>query len=411
MKRSYQIGIMVLAMAAMLVAACGSSTTTVVKLTFWYTQGASEAPALLKIVSAFNASHPTIQVSAQYVDFSTAHDKFASAARAGVGAPDVVRTDVSWTAEFVQNGFLYGLDSKIKGGTGDFLPAALAYGIVNGHLYSVPDVTDFLVLYYNKTLVATPPITLDDLRTAAQAATNTANNQYGFATPGSSYYLTPFIYADGGDLISNDGKTISVNDAQSVAGLQRVLTMMQDGSVLPIDFTNGYTNMVNGFKNGTVAMIVDNVSDAATLLSGSAFAGSNASNLGIAAFPTGTAGDIPRATNGGKSYAVYAGSNHPNEAITFLNYLTTAQSQSAIATANGTLPTRISAYTAAVLGNSVVAAAQPLLGTAKARPVNPKITQLFGIFDTDLQGALSGQMAAQDALNKVAQDWATALGS
>ncbi len=160
-------------MASMILAACNassaSSSTGKVSLTFWYTEGSNEAPAILKLVNSFNASHPNIQVNAQYVNFGAAHDKFASAARAGSGAPDILRTDVSWTSEFAKDGYLLQLDGRIDGGTSDFLPASLAYNIYNGHLWGVPEITSFIALYYNKALfqaanIPTPPVTLADLR-------------------------------------------------------------------------------------------------------------------------------------------------------------------------------------------------------------------------------------------------------
>src|SRR5579875_2047540 len=288
MKRQNIFLAMTLTLATLILAACGSSnggsSGGVAKLTFWYTEGQTEAPAILKLVSDFNASHPNIQVTAQYVDFGSAHDKFANAAKAGTGAPDIIRTDIAWTSEFAKDGYLLNLDGKIDGGTSDFLPAPLAYNMYNGHLWGVPEVTDFIALYYNKALVPNPPTTLADLRTMAKQLTNKSKGIYGFATQGGSYFVTPFIFADGGGLVSDDGKTIYINDPQSVSGFQHLLDMIKDGSVQPIDFKNGYTNADEGFKAGKVAMIANGPWQATDLMSGSAFQGANAANFGVAAF-------------------------------------------------------------------------------------------------------------------------------
>jgi arabinogalactan oligomer / maltooligosaccharide transport system substrate-binding protein len=398
--------------ASLLLSACNatsSTTTGKVSLTFWYTESSSEAPAILKIVNAFNKSHTNIQVNAQYVDFGAEHDKFAAAARAGKGAPDILGTDVSWTAEFAKDGYLLELEGHVDGGTSDFLPASLAYNMYNAHLWGQPETTSFIALYYNKALFqaannATPPVTLDDLRTDALLLTNASKNQVGFAFQGSAYFLTPWLFADGGGLVSDDGKTILINNAGSIAGFQALLDMIHDNSLAPIDLQNGYTNALDGFKSGAVAMIAGTSDDGASILSGSAF--HDPSNLGVVAFPIGTAGDVPRSPARGQNYSIYAGTQHPNEAIAFLNYLNSSASEIAIAQANGTLPARTSAYTAAVLQNPVIQAFHPLLGTAVSLPVNPKADQLFTAFDADIQNALIGTQSAQDALNKVAQDWA-----
>ncbi len=411
MKRRNSLAFSLFAVIALLLAACagGSSSGGKVTLTFWYTENTTEQPAILKIINNFNTSHPNIHVNAQYVDLNSLHDKFAAAARAGSNAPDVLRTDVVWTSEFAKDSYLLQLDGKV-GDTGDFLPAPLAYNKYNGHLWGVPEVTDFVAMYYNKALlqqagISAPPATMDDLRTDARLLTNTGEQQYGFATEGSSYFLLPFIFAYGGGMISDDAKTVYVNDAQSVAGFNQLINMIQDGSVQPIDFKNGYNNADEGFKSGKVAIIFNGPWQAADLMSGSAFSGANAANFGVAAIPTGPAGDVPRSPTGGQNYSIYAGTAHPDEAVTFLNYLDSTQSQIAVATANGTLPTRSSAYTDQVKANKVISAFQPILNTAKSRPVNPVGGQLFTAFDSDIQNALTGQESAQDALNKVAQDW------
>ncbi len=410
MKQRNTLFAAILTLATLLLAACGSSSASggapSGNITFWYTEGKTEEPAILKLVSDFNASHPKIKVTAQYVDFNSAHDKFATAAKAGSGAPDVIRTDIAWTSEFAKNGYLLDLTGKVDGGTSDFLPAPLAYNQYNGKLYGLPEVTDFLVLYYNKALVPNPPKTLDDLRAAAKEQTNKGKGQYGFATQGGSYFVTPWLFADGGGLVSDDGKTIFVNNANSVSGFQRLLDLNKDGSLLPIDFKNGYSNADEGFKSGKVAMIFNGPWQASDLVTGSAFTGANAANFGVAAIPTGSAGDAPRSPTGGQNYSVYAGSSTPDAAVAFLNYLDSAQSQIAVATANGTLPTRQAAYAdAGVTSNKTIAAFKPLLTSAKSRPVNPNAGSIFTAFDSDIQNALTGKDTAQGALDKVAQDW------
>ncbi|HKD75155.1 MAG TPA: extracellular solute-binding protein, partial [Ktedonobacterales bacterium] len=107
MKRLNSLGFSFFAVVALLLAACGgSSSGGKVTLTFWYSENTTEQPAILKIVNNFNNSQTNIHVNAQYVDFNSLHDKFATAAKATSGAPDVVRTDIAWTSEFAKDGYL-----------------------------------------------------------------------------------------------------------------------------------------------------------------------------------------------------------------------------------------------------------------------------------------------------------------
>ena len=275
-------GALILALT-LLLAACSNSVTPPTQVTFWYTEGSSQAQALLTIVQAFNQSHATIHVNAQATDVFSLHDTFIEAAKSGHGAPDILEENSLWTPDFAGPNYIVNLDGKI-GDTHDFLPVPLNYGTYQGHLYAAPQTTDFLAMYYNKALLqqanVTPPATFDDMRTALIQLSNSANGQYGFATQGSSNFILPFIFAYGGGTFSGDGKTISINNSGSVAGFQQLLDYIGDGSVLPLNGQNGLAQASNAFKQGKVAIIFGNASQEADLKTGAAFAGARAGNFG-----------------------------------------------------------------------------------------------------------------------------------
>jgi arabinogalactan oligomer/maltooligosaccharide transport system substrate-binding protein len=406
------------AVAALVLSACGggggNSSSGPTQITLWYTQGQSATAAINTIVTNFNTMHSNIHVTAQPVDFSVAHDQFANAARAG-NAPDIMRVDASWIAEFAKNLYLTDLTNQVTD-TSDFNPAAIANDTYQGKLYAEPETVELPVLYYNMALlqgagISQPPATMDDLLTDAQKLSQGNVGQYGFATQGSTFYVTPFLYADGGDLVSSDGKTALVNNAQSVSGFTRLLTMIKANAVLPYTSGTAITDAENAFKSGKVALLFDESFELSNLQSGSAFQGANAANLGIAPIPMGTAGDVPRALAGGASYAIYHGSPNPAAAMTFLKYLNSAQNQVAVTQTDGTLPARLSAYTPTLLQTASIQALYNLLGTAHARPVLTTAGSLYSTFDSDIQPALTGSANAQDTLNKVASDWAPLLGN
>ncbi|GCE14606.1 extracellular solute-binding protein [Tengunoibacter tsumagoiensis] len=399
-------------LAMLFLSACGGDTKSSgpVQLTFWYNEGKNEEAAVLKVVNDFNTSHPNIHVKAEYIDFNSEHDKFVTAAAGGSGAPDIIRIQPAWTSELAKKGFLLNLDGKIDG-VDDFLPSVMSYGKYNGGLYSLPEVTDFLAMCYNKDLlqkagIANPPTTFDELRADLKKLTNAQQNKYGFATSGGSWFVLPFIYAYGGDQISNDESKIYINQPASVTGFSSLVDILnKDKTAQPLDLTNGYNNMNTGFKNGDVAIIFQGPWQVTDLLTGPAFQGSNSGNFGVAPIPVASAGDVPRSPIGGQSHAIYAGTAHPAEALEFLNYFDSKDSLAAIAKANGTLPARQSAYTPEVLQNPVVKAFNPLISTGKNVPINPVSPQLNTPLDKDIQNALAGKQDPADALNQVATDW------
>jgi arabinogalactan oligomer / maltooligosaccharide transport system substrate-binding protein len=413
---------MLCSLLVMLLAACGGggSTTTStssgpVTLNYWYTEGTSETPAILAQVKAFEAQNPNIHINAQYQDFSQAQAKFTTAAQSNT-APDILRSDVGWVAQFASLRYLLPLDQYVSASDqSDYLPNALAYDKYNGHLYGLPQVTDFLALLYNKAEftkagITSAPTTMAEFEADAQKLVSTKTAKYGFETSGASYYALPFLWSFGGGMIDNN-KNILVNSAGSVAGLNFMLKLQNTDKVMPskIDFTNGYTNMVNDLKSGTTSMIFDGPWETSNILTGSAF--TDPSNLGIAGIPAGPTG-VTGSPTGGQSYVIYAGTKHPAEAAKFVNFMSSTASQIAIAKANHTLPTRQSAYAdSSVSSNPVIAGFYAVRNTAVSRPVIPQGGQLFTDFDPNIQAALAGSKSAADALNAVADKWKTLLAS
>lgn len=403
-----------LLVALPILSACGGSTGSgsgPVHITYWYTEGTNETPAIKSQIAKFQDANPNIKVDATYVAFDGAHDKYVQAAQTGT-APDVLRSDVGWNSEFAAKGLLYDITS-MQGDTSDFLKAPLAYCTWQGKLYGLPQVTDFLVLYYNKASLTaknvTAPKTLQDFDAANK--TLTGAGKYGWEFEGSSYFAQPFIFAFGGGLIDDSGKP-QINSAGSISGLN---FLKQELAYAPkLDFANGYSNTMTDFKAGKVAMIVNGPWEYTNILSGDAF--KDASNLGIAAFPYDTTtGDIARSPAGGQDYVMYKGTKHAAEALKFMQFMSSTDSQAAIAKANSTLPTRQSSYdTADVKGTASVAAFSALLPSQKARPVTKVGGNIYAPasgFDPNLQKFLTGAEDATTAANNIAAGFTALLAS
>src|SRR5216683_756684 len=275
---------MLCTLLAMTLAACGGgstgSTTTSsgpATLNYWYTEGTSETPVILSQIKAFEQANPTIHINAQYQDFAQTQTKFTTAAQSNT-APDILRSDVGWVAQFASLRYLLPIDSYIsQSDQSDYLPNALAYDKYSGHLYGLPQVTDFLALLYNKAEftkagITSAPTTMTEFEADAQKLVSSKAAKYGFETSGASYFALPFLWSFGGGMIDNSNK-ILVNNTGSIAGLNFLLKLQNTDKVMPskIDFTNGYTNMTNDFKNGTTAMIFQGPWETSNILTGSSF--------------------------------------------------------------------------------------------------------------------------------------------
>ena len=401
---------MIASLLVMVLAGCGGSSGSSgpVTIKYWYTEGSQEATVITQLIQKFEQENSNIKVDAQLVDFGSAHDKFATAAQNG-SAPDVLRADVGWNTEFAANKYLYDITKYVSASDkSDYLAAPMAYATYQGKLYGLPQVTDFLVLYYNKQMltsasIADAPKTWDDFDAANKKLTTVG--KYGWAWEGSSYFSQPFIFSFGGGLYdtSTTPPTPTINNAGSVKGFN---FLKQELAYAPkVDFQNGYTNAVKAFQTGQAAMLMNGPWEYTNILTGTAF--KDPTNLGVAAVPMDPAtGDVARSPAGGQNYVMYAGTKHPDEAYKFMSFLSSTPSQVAIANANKTLPTRQSAYNdSAMASNTAVKSFSALLPTQKARPVIPQGGQIYAPvtgFDPNLQKFLTGQEDAQTAANNIA---------
>ncbi|MGK5630729.1 extracellular solute-binding protein [Streptomyces sp. URMC 123] len=386
----------------------GSVTGTV---TWWDTSNEAEGPAYKKLIQDFQAQYPKIKVEHVPVSFDAAEQKFKTAAQSGKGAPDVLRTDVGWTAGFANLHYLQPLDGTVAlDNAGDFLDGPMATAKYKGQTVGVPQVTDTLALLYNKELferagIAKPPTTWAEFTETAKTIkerTGVAGTQLN----PEGYFSLPFLYGEGGDMLDVDNKKITVNSPQAVKGIETALELVNSGVSLKPATTDGYTTMQTAFKDGKVAMVINGPWSTADDFSGAAF--KDKANLGIAPVPGAAAGK-GAAPIGGHNYTVYRGSKNKDAAYLFVKFMTSAKSQEYTATELGTLPTRKSAYTEKVLADPVKKAFQEALNSSRARPMIPGVGDLFVSFDQHYVKVLRGQLSPKEGMDALAQDWRSKL--
>ena len=386
------------------VAAARQATTT---LTFWQTMNDEETKTLRTIVSRFTKANPSIKINMVYVPFDQAQAKFATAAQGGK-APDVLRAEIAWIADYAARGFLADLTKNMTSADmRDFLPSAFAYGIWQGKTYAVPQVTDAPALLYNKALFKSAGVTVPKTMVQLEAACRKFGDGKGIFLRGDAYFVQPWIWAQGGGLVNPLKKEILIATQGSIAGMTAYKRLFDASCAFDNkDFANDYNNMQAAFKNGDVAMIVNGPWATADILSGKAF--TNRSNLGIAPVPRGVAGQ--GSPVGGHSYVVSKKAKNVAAAYKFIQFMSRAANQATLATKNNLLPTRRSAYnTPAVKSNPVISAFLQQMLVARARPVLPEGGQIYTDFTPNVQKVLLGQSTPTRGMNAVALAWKNKL--
>ncbi|MEU9615476.1 extracellular solute-binding protein [Streptomyces sp. NPDC048209] len=383
-------------------------------VTWWDTSNVgSEDKVFKKIAEGFEKKHPKVDVKYVNVPFGEAQNKFKNAAQAGSGAPDVIRSEVAWTPEFADLGYLAPLDgtAALKDDS-DFLKQAAASTKYKGKTYAVPQVIDSMGIFYNKKMFADagvePPAKIADLKTVAEKIKKKTGKTGLYLRGDDSYYFLSFLYGEGGDLVDADAKTVTVDNAAGVKAFGVVKDLVNSGTA-KTDATDGWENMMQSFKNGDVAMMINGPWAVADTLTGKEF--TDKANLGISTVPAGTAGQ--GAPQGGHNLGVYAGSKNLDASYAFVEYMTSVEAQAQTAGELNLLPTRTSAYSKKEAVNSeIVQFFKPVVETAVERPWIPETGSLFAPLNVEYTKVLTGQTtpekaakATGDSYRKLLKGW------
>lgn len=412
-------GVVVAFALALVAAGCGGTEPTPsqsdpknlkAELTWWDTSDPkNEGPAFQELITKFNQTYPNIKINYQSVPFGDAQNKFKTAAQAKAGAPDILRAEVAWVPEFASLGYLYALDgSDLLSDASDFLATPLSSDKFDGKTYGVPQVTDSLALLYNKKIftdagITAVPKTWAEVKTAAQAI-KTKTGKDGLFINAGGYFLLPFIYGEGGDMVDAVGKKIVVNSSQNVTGIAVAKDLVTSGAAVKPPANDSYGTMMTLFKEQKVAMIINGPWEVSNIKQAPTFGGID--NLGVAAVPAGSA--KAGAPVGGHNYVIWSGvpQDKTAAAIAFVKFMASAESQAFISDKLGLLPTRKSAYDLpAVKNNAVISAFKPVVDAAVARPWIPEGGQFFGPLDTLATEVLVQGSDPKTALDEVAKKY------
>ena len=153
-------------------AARSSAPAAVVTLTLRYCWGGEgEVKAMEKVIQAWNAANPSIQVKGISGNIKT--EEIAAAVAGGAPPDMVIMCDNGAIAGFAHDKVIMPLDdilTKIGADKSDIIPASLKWVTYQGKLYGLPFGQDTWALYYNTDAFTEvgldptkPPTTPDEL--------------------------------------------------------------------------------------------------------------------------------------------------------------------------------------------------------------------------------------------------------
>lgn len=239
-----------------------SSASAQETINMWVRTGIGKA--FTSLAEAYNASHEN-QIALTEVPFAELVQKYATAI-AGGQAPDALSLDLIYTPAFAAAGQLQDLTDWAKGLDyfDSLSPSHVALGTYEDKIYGLPLLVETSVLAWNKGLYREAgldpekaPTSWAEVETNAEAIRALGGDNYGFYFSGGAcggcmiFTFTPLVWASGVDILSEDGKTATLDTPQMRAAVAAYRSMVEKDLVPESSATDNGVNFLS-FTNGKI---------------------------------------------------------------------------------------------------------------------------------------------------------------
>lgn len=386
--------------ALLMVVVLCSSALAETELTFWHTYSEGEEKVFLEqVLPAFEAANPDIKVNPIRMPYEGLNQQIITAVAGGT-APDLVRMDITWVAQFAKLGALLPLDDLegFDAVLADALPGPMATTIYKNQHYGIPMNTNtttgvFNLERLNELGFGAPPATLDELLAAVDKA-DPANEKWLFAVQGSyNWAMLPFIWTLGGSITDDSFTTATgyLNSEATVAALEAIKSWL-DQEIISTCVLGEEPGTWGGIEAGNYAMVVE----------GPWFYSAGEAKPNFPSSPIPAVEGRSISIVGGEDLVMLKGSQHPEEAWKFMQFMLSADAQIPMVNA-GMIPTMASNL------EKVDTSASPWmdayleqLKTAAPRTPSAEWPAIEEILNNAFESVLRGTLSTQDALDAAA---------
>lgn len=346
-----------------------------------------------------------IKVVMELVPYSNMYEKLVPqlSGPEGSGSYDVVAVDYYWPGEFARSGWMLPLDDRIAGDNTDLSGIIPAFFDVNG---KVDDVTYYIPYFpypmgivYRTDLDVQVPATMEEY-VAYTKSLKTADF-YGAAMQGAptdpiAMEWLNFLYANGGDLYSEDLKTPTVNNEIGLKALTQYMDMLDNAAQTGAAGAN-LDDASNTFAQGRAATMVTYI----TIFAGF-FQDPESSEIvdkwDVAAMPGTGVGNV-----GVWSFGIPKSAKNPDAAWEFIKWVSARDISRERALAGGS-----PAYTDFYTDTEILAKfpyltkAIDILRAGKGLPLITKQQDMVATLGRELSEAASKRKSPQEALDAIA---------
>lgn len=369
----------------------------------WWTPNFNE-PRARQLVDEFRKSHPGVTINLQITTTDGLPQRVLTALQSGA-APDVMDVQHGWVVGYAQNDLVLPLGDVIKDRE-DYVPAALKYATYKDQIWAVPYRIETHAVIFNKGHFREagldpdrPPKTWAELVDAARKLTR--DGRSGFAITGGGevgntmFRSLPFIWMNGGAIVSDDLSRAVVNQPKAVEAVKFYTDFLKQGLSPASTLQNDGTANRRLFIAETVSMYQSGQFDI-----GSIRKENPKIDIGVMTIPHPDGADTA-AVLGGWSFVVPSSAKNPDEAKAFVQFLAEAKNQGLL---TDTFPARVSAMNLPRFDDPILGVYKQMLPYGRPVPSHPAWVQITQAYFDGIQRILLGDEDAQAAMDGAAEE-------
>jgi multiple sugar transport system substrate-binding protein len=432
-----------LAAALLVVTACGgvgndtsgdsAGKTTITTMGF----GLPDEHATAR-VDVYRKAHSDVDVRVNEGAFD--EQQFLSAV-ASDSPPDLVYLDRDKLGSFAARGALRPLDDCVRRHNVDlsqFRPTTVEQVTFDGKTFGLPEFAQVRLLIINNAVLREAGLRPEQVSTSDWTALPAVASQLAKVTGGGverigfdpkvPEFLPLWAKANGIELVSDDGKTVRLNDPRTIEAAQFTADLVARqggwGQFKSFRETFDLHGARNQYVTGQLGAMVIESWYINTLAA-------NSPDVDITIAPFTDRQGQPVTTAGGQAWAIPTGARHPDQACDFLvtmtatdTWVTAAKARrdalakqgrpySGTYTANRAADEKIFAEVYDAKGNRLIDAgvevARSLQDKTFAWPANPAGAELLKVWESAMNRVLTGQQTAQAAMQQAQQEADTAI--
>jgi arabinogalactan oligomer/maltooligosaccharide transport system substrate-binding protein len=358
-------------------------------LAIWCLAGSgavTDATALKTVTDKIKAANPDLKLTIQDVKFDDLFKKYELESASG-GGPDLFIAPNDSLGKEARAGLFLDVTDKLNGKLPNASDVSIAGSKVDGKMYMVPESLKAVAMYYDKSKVATPPATTDELLQAVKDGKIKA----GFDAH-SSYHSFGWWAAFGGKLMDDSGKCVA-----DTTGVPDAYKYFQDLQTAGAKWYDKYDDLASDFKAGKIDLIVDGP------WASGGYKEALGDNLAVAPMPAGPKGPSQPLT-GVDGWYINTNAADPDLAVNFALEMIKAENEQVFVDSAGHIP----ADKTIKIADPITQKFGEAVATGFPRPQNKELDHFWANFDNALNLVIQKnedpQKAATDACTKMNQE-------